>query len=68
VQLNLLLTSLGLGALSAVISLVGLLSGHGESVRLFAWPLAYAAVAVGAVAVVLSWRHRVWTMLQPRDS
>jgi Kef-type K+ transport system membrane component KefB len=68
VQLNLLLTSLGLGALSAVISLVGLLSGHGESVRLFAWPLAYAAIAVGAVALVLSWRHRVGTMLQPRDN
>lgn len=68
VQLSLLLTSLGLGALSAVVSGVGLLSGHGESVRLFAWPLTYAAIALGAVAVVLSWRHRVGTMLQPRDN
>jgi hypothetical protein len=67
VQLKLLLTSLGLGAMSAVVSGVGLLNGHGESVRLFAWPLTYAAIALGAVAVVLSWRHRVWTMLQPRD-
>lgn len=67
VMLKLLLTSLALGALSAVISGWGVLAGHAESVRLFAWPIAYSAIAVGAVAVVLSWRHRVWTMLRPRD-
>lgn len=68
VMLNLLLTSLALGASSAVVSGVGLLSGNAQSVRLFAWPLAYAAIAVGAVALVLSWRHRVWAMLQQRDT
>lgn len=67
VMLKLLLTSLALGTLSAVISGWGVLAGHAESVRMFSWPIAYSAIAVGAVAVVLSWRHRVWTMLRPRD-
>lgn len=67
VMLNLLMTSLGLGALSVVASALGLLTDHAESVRLYAWPITYAAIAVGAVAVVIAWRHRVWSMLRPRD-
>lgn len=67
VMLNLLLTSLALGALSIVASAWGLLSGQNESMRLMAWPLTYAAIAVGSVAVVIAWRHRVWSMLRPPD-
>lgn len=67
VKLEWLLTALGMGVLSAVLSLVGLAVGHLDSVRLFAGPLAYAAIAVGAVAVVLSWRHRLSSMMRPDD-
>lgn len=65
VMLNLLMTSLGLGVLSVVVSALGLLTGNAESMRLIAWPITYAAIAVGAVAVVIAWRHRVWAMLRP---
>lgn len=67
VMLKLLLTALALGVLSSLVSVVGLLNGHNESARLLAWPLGYAGIAVGAVAVVIAWRHRVWSMLRPRD-
>lgn len=67
VMLNLLQASLALGTLSAALSAVGLFTGHNETARLYAWPLTYAAIAVGAVAVVIAWRHRVWSMLRPRD-
>lgn len=66
VMVNLLIISLALGVLSILVSALGLVMGANESVRLFAWPIAYAAIAVGAVAVVVAWRHRVGSMLQPR--
>lgn len=67
VMLNLLLTSLALGVLSVLASALGLVIGRNESMRLIAWPLTYAAIAVGSVAVVIAWRHRVWSMLRPPD-
>lgn len=63
VMLNLLMTSLGLGVLSVAGSAWGLISGHTEQVRLYAWPLTYVAIAIGALAVVLSWRRRVADLL-----
>lgn len=63
VMLNLLLCSLGLGVLSIVGSAVGLLTGRNEEVRHYAWPLTYAAIAVGSLAVVFAWRHRIRMML-----
>lgn len=66
VMLNLLMVSLGLGALSCIVSGLGIATGHTETTRLVGWPIAYAAIAVGSVAVVLAWRHRVWAMLRPR--
>lgn len=63
VKLNLLMTSLGLGLLSVAGSAWGLISGRNEEVRLYAWPLTYGAIAIGALAVVLSWRRRVAELL-----
>lgn len=65
VMLNLLLASLALAALSCVAGIWGVLAGLNEDVRLFAWPIAYAAIGTGSIAVVVSWRHRVKSMFNP---
>lgn len=65
VMLNLLMASLALATVSSVASAWGILDGRNESTRLVAWPVAYAAISAGAVAVVVAWRHRVQSMLRP---
>lgn len=65
VMLSLLMTSLVLGEVSVIVSAVGLFSGHNATARLVAWPITYAAIAIGSVAVVIAWRRRVWSMLGP---
>ena len=67
VMLSLLLAALALAALSCVAGAWGVLFDRSESTRLVAWPIAYAAIAGGAVAVVVAWRHRVDAMLRPPE-
>ena len=65
VKLGLLLTALAMGVLASVLRMVGLVIGYPESVGVYAWSLGHGAIAVGAVAVVQSWRHRLSAMMRP---
>jgi hypothetical protein len=65
VMLNLLLTALLMGSLAVTASAVVLLEGHNTGTRNWVWPIGYAAIVAGSVAVVLAWRRRVRTMFDP---
>lgn len=67
VMLNLLLVSLTLAAVSCVAGAWGVLVHRNEGMRLVAWPIAYAAITAGAIAVVFAWRHRIDSMLKPLE-
>ena len=56
-----------LGTLSTAAVGYVILTHRTDISRIFVWPVAYAAIAGGAVAAVISWRYRVAALTSPGD-
>lgn len=65
VSVNFLITSQVVGIIGIMAIGFALVSGRWDTVRILVWPLAYAAIIGGAIAAVISWRHRISSMFTP---
>lgn len=64
VMVNLLLASQFVGTLAILFIAFGILTNRSEIPRILVWPFAYAGIIGGAIAAVVSWRHRVASMFR----
>lgn len=67
VMVDLLMVALALGALSSVVSAVGMVTGRNTGMPTLAWAAAYAGIAVGSAAAAFAWRRRMRNLL-PRSA
>lgn len=66
VMVNLLMMSQAVGSLAILLIGVGVLIAPSEAPGILVWPFAYVGIAGGAIASVVSWRHRASALFSPR--